>query len=52
MRLARESIALEESAGEQTDLDRLMEQDGGEDKIFAAMGVAKTIGTVRICCSS
>jgi importin-7 len=49
MRLARESIALEESAGEQTDIDRLMEQDGGEDKIFAAMGVAKTIGTVRIC---
>ncbi|KAI0688708.1 ARM repeat-containing protein [Cytidiella melzeri] len=45
-RLARESIALEEADGGNIDLDRIMEQDGGEDKIFAAMGVAKTIGTV------
>ncbi|KAI0337442.1 ARM repeat-containing protein [Trametopsis cervina] len=45
-RLARESIALDEAEGGNLDLDRIMEQDGGEDKIFAAMGVAKTIGTV------
>ncbi len=45
-RLAKESIALEETDGGNVDLDRLMENDNGEDKIFAAMGVAKTIGTV------
>ncbi|KAJ3557178.1 hypothetical protein NM688_g1613 [Phlebia brevispora] len=45
-RLAKEGIAMEESDGQSIDLDRLMETDSGEDKIFAAMGVAKTITTV------
>ena len=47
-RLARESIAAEEAADSKgVDLDRLMDETG-EDKIFAAMGVAKTITTVSI----
>ena len=37
---------MEEADGQEVDLDRLMETDSGEDKIFAAMGVAKTITTV------
>ena len=37
---------MEEAEGDSVDLDRLMETDSGEDKIFAAMGVAKTIETV------
>lgn len=37
---------MEEADGQSVDLDRLMETDSGEDKIFAAMGVAKTITTV------
>ena len=47
-RLAKEGIAMEEADGQSIDLDRLMETDSGEDKIFAAMGVAKTITTVSI----
>ena len=43
---------MEESDGNSIDLDRLMETDSGEDKIFAAMGIAKTINTVcpPSCC--
>lgn len=37
---------MEEADAGSVDLDRLMETDSGEDKIFAAMGVAKTITTV------
>ena len=53
-RLAKEGIAMEESDGNSIDLDRLMETDSGEDKIFAAMGIAKTINTVSSlsCCES
>ena len=48
-RLARESIAAEEAVdGKGLDLDNLVMDDTGEDKIFAAMGVAKTITTVRL----
>ena len=47
-RLAKEGIAMEEADGQSIDLDRLMETDSVEDKIFAAMGVAKTINTVCI----
>ncbi|EMD40235.1 hypothetical protein CERSUDRAFT_112428 [Gelatoporia subvermispora B] len=45
-RLARESIAQDETDGREVDIDTLMENDTGEDKTFAAMGVAKTIATV------
>lgn len=48
MRLARESATADETDGSSIDADALMENDAGEDKTFAAMGVAKTIGTVRI----
>lgn len=45
-RLVRESIAAEEAAdGKGVDLERIMDETG-EDKVFAAMGVAKTITTV------
>ena len=45
-RLVRESIAAEEAAdGRAVDLERIMDETG-EDKVFAAMGVAKTITTV------
>ncbi len=43
-RLARESIAADEDGGA-VDMDRIMEGDDS-DKVFAAMGVAKTITTV------
>jgi hypothetical protein len=45
MRLARES-AIQEHIEENVDLDALL-QDVDDDKTFAAMGVAKTISTVR-----
>ncbi|PCH39811.1 ARM repeat-containing protein [Wolfiporia cocos MD-104 SS10] len=45
-RLARDIIAAEEADGRGVDLDTLMDNDSGEDKTFAAMGVAKTIGTI------
>ncbi|GJE91719.1 ARM repeat-containing protein [Phanerochaete sordida] len=45
-RLVRESIAAEEAADSKAvDLERIMDETG-EDKVFAAMGVAKTITTV------
>ncbi|KIP02790.1 hypothetical protein PHLGIDRAFT_95597 [Phlebiopsis gigantea 11061_1 CR5-6] len=44
-RLARESIAAEETDSKTVDLERIMD-DNSEDKVFAAMGVAKTITTV------
>lgn len=37
---------MEASDDTEGDLEKLMETDSGEDKIFAAMGVAKTITTV------
>ena len=46
--MARESASADETDGSSIDVDTLMENDAGEDKTFAAMGVAKTIGTVRI----
>lgn len=49
-RLARDVAAAEQTSDREMDLDALMESDTGEDKTFAAMGVAKTIGTV--CVSS
>lgn len=45
MRLAKESLAQEETGGGDVDLDQLI-SDVDEDKTFAAMGVAKTISTV------
>ncbi|KAF9046357.1 armadillo-type protein [Panaeolus papilionaceus] len=44
MRLARES-AIHEHLEENADLDALL-TDGDDDKVFAAMGVAKTISTI------
>ncbi len=46
VRLARESQSAEETDGRGVDLDSIMESTDNEDKIFAAMGVAKTIATV------
>ncbi|OSX56395.1 hypothetical protein POSPLADRAFT_1068094 [Postia placenta MAD-698-R-SB12] len=45
-RLARDVAAAEQTSDREMDLDALMESDTGEDKTFAAMGVAKTIGTI------
>jgi hypothetical protein len=46
MRLVREALANEESAGSRAlDVDSIAEMDD-EDKTYAAMGVAKTISTV------
>jgi hypothetical protein len=46
MRLARESLAQEEAEAQNgRELDSVM-GDADDDKTFAAMGVAKTIGTV------
>lgn len=45
MRLAKEALAQEENAPKGTDLESAME-DTDEDKTYAAMGMAKTIGTV------
>lgn len=46
MRLARESITQEEQDAS-SDLETLL-ADADDDKTYAAMGVAKTIGTVVI----
>lgn len=48
MRLAKESMAQEEAAVS-TDYDVV---DGDDDKTYAAMNIAKTIGTVRIYLAS
>ncbi|KAL6303891.1 ARM repeat-containing protein [Sparassis latifolia] len=45
-RLARESIVSDSVNASDVDLDSLMDREPDEDKTFAAMGVAKTIGTV------
>ena len=37
---------MEEAEGQEVDLDGLMETDSGEDKVFAAMGAAKTMTIV------
>jgi importin-7 len=47
LRLARESIAQDETDVQNVDLESLM-SDNDDDKTYAAMGVAKTIGTVSI----
>lgn len=47
MRLVRENMA-QESAAAADDYDALESVSGDDDKTFAAMGVAKTISTVRI----
>ncbi|TFK52379.1 ARM repeat-containing protein [Heliocybe sulcata] len=44
MRLVKENIAQEHTTGD--DLEGIIESNGDDDKVFAAMGVAKTIGTV------
>jgi hypothetical protein len=50
MRLVREALANEESAGSRAlDVDSIAEMDD-EDKTYAAMGVAKTISTVGRPC--
>ncbi|RPD62608.1 ARM repeat-containing protein [Lentinus tigrinus ALCF2SS1-7] len=46
VRLARESQSADETDSHGIDLDSIMESTDNEDKIFAAMGVAKTIATV------
>ncbi|KZT09181.1 ARM repeat-containing protein [Laetiporus sulphureus 93-53] len=46
VRLARESMAADEAGNGDVDLDTIVESDEGEDKTFAAMGIAKTIGTI------
>ncbi|KII90665.1 hypothetical protein PLICRDRAFT_52383 [Plicaturopsis crispa FD-325 SS-3] len=45
LRLAKESAAQDEIDG-QADIDTLVSADGDDDKTYAAMGVAKTIGTI------
>jgi len=45
LRLAKESLAQEETDSQNVDLDSLV-SNVDEDKTFAAMGVAKTISTV------
>jgi len=47
MRLAREAVAQDEVEGRSEDLDAILESNSDEDKIYGAMGIAKTIGTVR-----
>lgn len=39
-------MALEETDVHQVELEKVFEANDGEDKIFAAMGVAKTVATV------
>ncbi|KAA1474736.1 ARM repeat-containing protein [Dentipellis sp. KUC8613] len=46
LRLAREALAKEENAPGPDDLAVAMESDDNDDKTYAAMGVAKTIGTI------
>jgi len=46
MRLAREAASQDEAEGHNANLESIMENNTEDDKIYAAMGVAKTIGTV------
>jgi hypothetical protein len=46
LRLARENVAQEEAEMNRTEME-LGDLDGDEDKTYAAMGVAKTLSTVR-----
>lgn len=46
MRLAREAVTQDETEGRNADLEAIMESSPEDDKIYAAMSVAKTIGTV------
>ena len=47
MRLANDTLSQEEPQGQNIDLENAI-SDGDDDKTFAAMGVAKTISTVRL----
>jgi importin-7 len=47
MRLAREAASQDEAEGRDANLQSIMETTPEDDKIYAAMGVAKTIGTVN-----
>jgi hypothetical protein len=52
LRLAREGLAQQkEAAPDSIDVESLM-TDGDDDKVYGAMGVAKTIGTVVSCIDS
>jgi hypothetical protein len=46
MRLAREAANQDEADGHSASLESIMENNTEDDKIYAAMGVAKTVGTV------
>jgi hypothetical protein len=46
MRLAREAASQDEADGHNANLEAIMENNTEDDKIYAAMGVAKTVGTV------
>ncbi|KDQ62833.1 hypothetical protein JAAARDRAFT_30743 [Jaapia argillacea MUCL 33604] len=46
LRLVREAMSKDDSSTRGNDLESFIESDGDDDKIFAAMGVAKTIGTI------
>ena len=48
MRLAREAASQDEAEGHNADLQSIMENNSEDDKIYAAMSVAKTVGTVSI----
>lgn len=47
MRLARDAASSDEVDANTASLETAMENSPEEDKVYAAMGVAKTIGTVR-----
>jgi hypothetical protein len=48
MRLAREGLAQQgEAAPDNIDVESLV-SEADDDKVYGAMGVAKTIGTVRV----
>jgi hypothetical protein len=49
MRLAKESMSPDEPEGLTVDVESAL-AEGDDDKTYAAMGVAKTIGTVRPFC--
>lgn len=56
MRLAREAVTQDEAEGQNGDLEAILESSAEEDKIYGAMAVAKTIGTVSLiinyhCCT-
>lgn len=46
IRLATEVASKTDGDSEDIDIDNVLDNDAGEDKEIAAMGVAQTIGTV------